>query len=419
MVNIEDYKISPNKKIIDNLKIQIVYMPLESKLGYTYNPTVEVGTYVYIGDVIGKNNTSDMTLKSSVSGTVVGFQDKYISNGKLVKCIVIENDFKEKYRNKVGKKKDITKYSKNEFIHLLKSSGITGLGGSDFPTYIKYDTDDNIKYLIVNAAECEIYTSADAGLMYNYTEEILEGIDAIMEIMNIEKAYIAIDSKNEKIIKKFLKHINTYPNIFVYALPGGYPSGYERYLVNEILGLTYERLPKEVGVINNNVSTIYAIYELLKYQKPLTERIVTISGPGIKKKANYKVKIGTNFSEIMLKTEGYNNISNPLLVAGGAMMGKTIPSDELIITKDLNTILVLEDKPTKTYNCIKCGKCAEVCPVGLMPSMIIDNKKRAQNLKIEKCVNCGLCSYVCPSKIEVRELIKEIKEGLKWENLKP
>ncbi len=413
MVSIEGNRISPNKKIVDDLEIQIIYMPLESKMGYTYKPTVEIGKYVCIGDVIGTNNLADMPLKSSVSGTVVGFSDKYISNGKLVKCIVIENDFKEKYANKLGKKKDITKYSKDEFIYMLKNSGITGLGGSDFPTHIKYDTKKDIKYLIVNGAECEIYTSCDAALMYNYTEEILESIDAIMEIMGIEKTYIAISEKNQKVIKKFLKYINTYPNIKIYGLMDAYPTGYERYLVNEITGLNYDKLPIEVGTIVNNVSTIYAIYEMLKYNKPLTERIVTISGPGIKKQANYKVKIGTNFSEIILKTEGYAKLKNPILVAGGAMMGTSIPSDELIITKDLNTILVLEGTETKELPCIKCGKCAEVCPVGILPYKIIEDKKIAKKLNIDKCVNCGLCSYICPSKIEVREKLKAIREELK------
>ena len=113
----------------------------------------------------------------------------------------------------------------------------------------------------------------------------------------------------------------------------------------------------------------------------------------------------------MLKTDGYHKIKNPVLVAGGCMMGTSIPSDELIITKDLNTILVLEDKEIKSETCIKCGKCNEVCPVGLMPSMIIDNKEKKEELKIDKCIECGLCSYVCPAKIEVREILKSIKEN--------
>ena len=413
MVTIENPKINPSKKIIDDLKIQIIYIPLESRLGYIYNPTVKPGDYVCIGTIIGKNNVSDIALTSSVSGTVVGFTDKYISNGKLVKCIVIENDFKEKYENKVGKKKDITKYSKNEFIHLLKTCGITGMGGSDFPTYIKYDTKNKIKYLIIDGAECEIYASADSALMYNHPEEILEAIDAIMEINNIEKSYIAINEKNTKIIKKFLKYIKTYPNIKIYSLLDAYPNGYERYLVHEILGLNYDKLPIEVGVINENISTIYSIYEMLKYHKPLSERIISITGPGIKKPANYKVKIGTNLSEIILKTEDYNEIENPILIAGGAMMGTAIQEDELIITKDLNCIIVKSDETIKTNPCIKCGKCSEVCPRGLIPSEIIKNPKNAKKLKINDCVECGLCSYVCPSKIEVRDIIKKIKEETK------
>ena len=202
MVFIEDQKVSPTKKIIDDLEIQIIYIPLESRLGYKYNPIVNAGDYVCIGTIIGKNITSDMPLLSTVSGTVVGFTEKYISNGKLVNCVVIENDFKEKYLDKVGKKKDITKYSKEEFLYLLTHYGITGMGGSDFPSYIKYDTKKEIKYLIVNGSECEIYPSADSALMYNNPEEILEGIDAIMEIMHIEKCYIAIKETNHQVIKK-------------------------------------------------------------------------------------------------------------------------------------------------------------------------------------------------------------------------
>ena len=413
MVTINDKKISPTKKINDDVKMQIIYIPLESKMGYKYKENVRVMDYVCIGTVIGKSSVCDIPLISTVSGVVVGFQEKYISNGKKVKCVVIENDFKEKYLNKVGKKKDITKYSKNEYVYMLRENGITGLAGSDFPTYIKYDTDKKVKYLIVDGAECEVYASADGALMMNYAEEILEGIDAIMEIMGIEKAYIAINERNEGIIKKILKYIYTYPNIKVYSLPDAYPNGYERYLVSEILGLTYDRLPIEVGVINENVSTIYAIYEMLKYHKPLTERIVTLAGEGVKNPCNYKLKIGTNLSELLMKTNNFKKIRNPILIAGGAMMGKSIASDDFIITKDVNCVLLLEENQEKVYPCIKCGKCSEVCPVGIIPSKILDDPKRALDFKINKCVSCGLCSYVCPSKIEVRDEINKIRGNMK------
>ena len=410
MVAIEDYKINPTKKIIDDLAIQIMYIPLTSKMGYIYKETVKPGDYVTIGMQIGKNNIAEIPLISPISGTVIGFEDKYISNGKLVKCIVIENDFKEKYQDKVGKVKNITKYSKEEFIYLLKKCAITGMSGSGFPTYIKYDTSKEIKYLIVDGAECEIYASADGARIYNNPEDILECIDAITEIMGMEKAYIAINEKNELLINKFLKYINSYPNIKIYPIENGYPNGYERYLVKEILGLTYDKLPIEVGVINENVSTIYAIYEALKYHKPLTDRIVTISGPGINKPANYLLKNGTNFNEVLLKTNLQKEMNNPLIIAGGAMMGTSIPSDELIITPDVNCILIMNNLKEKATECIKCGKCSEVCPMNLIPSLIIENPRQSKELKINKCINCGLCSYVCPSKIEVRELIKKIKE---------
>ena len=413
MVTIEDYKINPSKKIIDDVNIQVIYIPLTSKMGYTYKETVKPGDYVCIGSVIGKNSIAEIPLLSTVSGTVVGYEDKYISNGQKSKCIVIENDFKEKYVDIFGKRKNITKYSKDEFIYILKKCAITGMSGSGFPTYIKYEGNNDYKYLIVDGAECEIYASSDSARMYNNPEEILEAIDAIMEIMHLEKAYLAINEKRTNIINKFLRHINSYPNIKIYPLMDAYPTGYERYLVNEILGLTYDKYPTEIGVINENVSTIYAIYEALKNGKPLTERIVTISGEGIKKPANYKLKIGTNFNEVLLKTKQYKELKNPVLIAGGAMMGTSIPSDELIITSDTNCILLLEDKSYETLPCIKCGKCAEVCPVNLIPSLIMDNPKKAKELQINKCMNCGLCSYVCPSKIEVREILKKIKEDIK------
>lgn len=410
MVSIEDKKINPSKKVIDDVKIQIIYIPLESKLGYVYKPKVNVGDYVCIDDTLGVNISTDFALKSSVSGTIVGIEKKYISNGKLVDCLVIENDFKEKYRNKLGKKKDITKYSKESFVYMLRNGGITGMGGSDYPTFIKYDTSNKIKCLIINGVECDIPSSADSATMYNHPEEILECIDAIMEIMDIDKAYIAVNENNNIVIKQLLKYINTYPNIKIWGTIDAYPSGWERHLVNEITGLDYDKTPNEIGVITDNVSTVYAIYELLKYGKPLTEKIVTISGEGIKKTNNYKVKIGTNFSELMLKTDGYSKIKNPILVAGGRMMGTSIPCDELIITKDLSAILVLEDQDIESKSCIKCGKCSEVCPVGLMPAMIINSKEKSKKLKIDKCIECGLCSYVCPAKIEVREILKSIKE---------
>ena len=412
MVTLEDYKIKPTQKIIDDLQLQIVYIPLENKLGIKYKPCIKNMDYVGIGSVIGKSPSSDMPLISTVSGTVVGLADKVIGNNKKVKCIVIENDFKERYANKIGRKYNISNYSKEEFVYLLKMDGVEGMSGNGFPTYIKWENVEELDYLIVNGCECEAYTSCDSARMYNNPEEILEVTDALMEIYGIKNAYIAVNENNSKVISKFLRHINTYPNIKIYPVMDAYPSGYERYLVNEITGLTYDKYPVEVKVMVENVQTMYAIYELLKYRKPLTSRLVTITGDGIKKPANYLLKIGSSLSEVFLKTNINKKLENPILIAGGGMMGTSISSDEFVVTADTTSIILKENKEEQVFPCIKCGKCSEVCPVNLIPSLIMDNPAKAKEYNLGKCINCGLCSYVCPSKIEVRDILKKIKEDI-------
>lgn len=394
----------------DYLKPEMVYIPLENKNGVKYKHLVKAGDYVYKGQVVAVNEEINFPIHSSVSGYAVIGSTKLINNGKKIKCVVIENDFKEKYE----KKKVITKknYTKEEFITALRDNGITGLGGSDFPTFRKYDS-DNTKYLLVNGVECEPYISCDKVLMKDNASSILEAVDEIMNIMGIKKSYIVIKESNDKVIKSFNKYIGTYLNIELKLVKDIYPNGWERWVVKDTLGITYDKYPIEKEILVSNVSTIYAIYEMLKYNRPLTERIITITGPGIKKKTNIKVKIGTLASEVISSLEGYKKLKNPQFIAGGPMMGKSIPSDDLIITKDLNAILVIENNFTKSFDCISCGKCLEVCPAGIYPAVImknINNSKILDKLKPEECIECGLCSYICPSRIEVREFVKSAKD---------
>lgn len=407
-----DSKIKTHKKIQEYIKPQIIYVPLENKNGVTYKHFVKEGDYVFKGDVVAINESIDFPLHSSVSGYAITGTKKIMNNGKKIKCIVVENDFKEKYREKIGSKRNLAKYTKEEFIELLKNSGITGLGGSDFPTFIKYNTDKKIEHLLINGVECEPYISCDKAVMETYTEELLECIDSILEIMNIKKAFIVVKENNIKSIERFKKYIGTYPNIKIKTMPDMYPAGWEKNIVEHVLGKKYDNYPVEIGAIVSNVSTIYAIYEMLKYNRPLTERIITITGTGIKKPTNVKVKIGALLSEIIENIEGYKEIKNPLFIAGGPMMGNSLPTDELVVTKDLNCVLVIDDIETTNYPCINCGKCTNVCPVNILPVLIMknyNNENKLKCLKPEKCIECGLCSYVCPSKIEVREFVRIAK----------
>ena len=393
-------------------KPEVVYIPLENKSGITYKHLVKEGDYVYKGQVVAVNEKINFPIHSSVSGYATYGSSKIISSGKKIKCIVVENDFKEKYEKSKMIKKNISSYSKEEFIDDLRNNGITGLGGSDFPTFLKYNS-DNIKYLLVNAVECEPFISCDKAVIYNNAESILEAIDNIMEIMKVPSSIVVIKESDKSSLDSLNKYIGTYPNIKIKTVKDAYPNGWERLVVKNALGVEYKKYPIEKGIIVSNVSTIYAIYEMLKYNRPLTERVITITGPGIKNKKNIKVKIGSLASEVINSLEGYKDIKNPLLIAGGPMMGNSLPTDDVIITKDLNCILVIEDHFEKNLPCIKCGKCMEVCPAGIFPILIMENRDKIKNLQMlepEKCIECGLCSYICPSKIEVREYVRIAKE---------
>lgn len=404
------YKIDYNIDV--KFKPELVYIPLENRYGNTYKYLVKEGDYVYKGQVVAINKYHNFPIHSSVSGYAVCGSNKIISNGKKIKCVVIENDFKEKYEKSKLKKKDISKYTKEMFIDDLRENGISGLGGADYPTFLKYSI-DNIKCLVVNAVECEPFVSCDKVVVANYADNILEAIDNILDIMKIPRAIIAISNNDVKSIRMFNKYIKTYPNISLSLVENAFPNGWERLVIRNTLGIEYDRYPSDKGIIVNNVSTIYAIYEMFKYNRPLTERVITITGTGIKKRKNVKVKIGSLASDVINEIDEYKNIKKPLFVVGGPMMGKSMPCDDVVITKDVTSILVIDDNFEKNLPCIKCGKCTMVCPVNIMPVLIMENINNIDNLnklKCNKCIGCGLCSYICPSKIEVREFVNIAKE---------
>ena len=217
-------------------KPELVYIPLENKNGVTYKHLVKEGDYVYKGSVVGINKENNFPIHSSVSGYAVCGTNKIISSGKKIKCIVIENDFKEKYEKSKLKTKKISDYTKEIFINDLRENGISGLGGADYPTFQKYSI-DNIKYLIVNGVECEPFVSCDKVVMANYPEQILEAIDNILEITKIKKALVAVKNNDTKSITALNKYIKTYPNISLVPVEDAFPNGWERLVVRNTLGI--------------------------------------------------------------------------------------------------------------------------------------------------------------------------------------
>jgi len=414
-VKIPKYNISDNEILIYN-DVKYVYIPLISGNDTNITILVNKGEYVYKGTMIAKRKGDfRIPIHSSVSGTVKDFEERTCFNGEKVKCVVIENDFKEKYELNLNSKKQISNYTKEEFINILRDNGIIGMGGDGFPTYVKYDS-RNIKTLIVNAVESEPFIVADEMVATKRCEEILETIDAILEINNIPEAIIAIKENNETLKKMFNNYVGTYLKIKIKTVPDHYLAGWERNIVSSLLHKEYIKSPTEIGVVVNNISTIYAIYEALKYNKPLIERIITFSGDKLKTPKNVLVKIGTPAIEI-LNELGLEN--NSLIVSGGPMRGKTV-NDDLVISSNQNCILAVSQSKEPVSPCIKCGKCVDVCPVKLSPVIIMNelNSKKSEVKKLlktnaQKCIECGLCSYICPARILLREEVKKAKDIIK------
>ena len=401
-------KLTMDKDLLVYNTPDYVYIPL--LVGSDTDITLKVrrGSQVKIGTVLGISSKADLPILSSVSGVVEDYEEKYAYNGKLIKTVKIKNDFKDEYVP--HEVKEIDKYTKKEFISILKDFGIRGMGGADFPTYIKYDT-KGIKNIIINAVECEPYITSDYALLMEDSSKILEAIDAMMSILKVSNAFLAIKKKHKDLIEKVKENIGTYPKIKIVEVPDIYPMGWERNLVKYITHKNYDKLPIEVGCVVSNVSTVNSIYYALKYGQAISSRIITFAGDGLKKNCNVLVRIGQDISLVLDKL-GHKK-RDLILISGGAMQGRTLKEESVVATSNLNAILLLKDSDEVMSNCIRCGKCSTVCPVKLTPALIKENIKDVSELKklnVSKCVECGLCSYICPAKIQLREYVITAKE---------
>ncbi len=395
------------------LRPKFVYIPLINGGDTNITLLAQKGEYVKKGTVIARRkNPFKIPIVSSVSGVVVGFEEHLCYNGSLVKCVKIENDMKETSINEATNKK-MSDYTKKEFIELIKEAGIVGMGGSGFPTYAKYETKNKLKTLIVNATESEPYVTCDQKLFETYIDEILETIDAIVSINEMENAYIVVKKNNSDLISKLTEHLGTFLKIKLYLMEDDFSSGWERKIVNNITNEDYDNYPLELGVVVNNVSTIYAIYKALKYNECLTERTITFAGDMLKVPQNIIVKIGTPVKEVIDAIEGYKRNKDINFIAGGPLMGNSLPNDDLVITPNLDCVLVLKKKDDgKVTSCINCGKCVQVCPAKISPVLIKNNllkPNKLKQLKPSKCIECGMCSFICPANLNLRECVKLAK----------
>ncbi|MBF1336196.1 MAG: RnfABCDGE type electron transport complex subunit C, partial [Leptotrichia sp.] len=334
--------------------------------------------------------------------------------GKVQNHLLIENDFKNEevvpfsYENP-------DELSAEELVAAIKEIGVLGLGGSGFPTYIKYENAKNIDTVLINAVECEPYLTSDYKIMEKHAKELIDGTHFLMKAGHAKKGVIAIKVVNDKLAKKLQEATEGYQNIEVVTVPDAYPMGWERVLIRELFKKEYDRFPGEIGIIVNNATTAIYLSEALRDKKPITHRIVTISGEGVKNPENVYVPIGTSVDYIIEKIGGYTeNINEMFVLGGGPMMGKSIANDTFVVTTYSNSITVLPKVVEEELPCLRCGLCVEHCPAKIQPVQIMNLEKQKNTEGViaacaDRCITCGLCTYICPSKIEVTDWVGKAK----------
>ncbi|XFA98800.1 RnfABCDGE type electron transport complex subunit C [Candidatus Izemoplasma sp. B36] len=417
-IHIEGRKgMSKNNPLVEYFDPEFVYIHLLQG-NCPLKPVVEVGDIVKVGQVVAvREGFGAMSIHASISGEVTAVKKVWHSSGKMVNALEIKNDFKNILDESIKPTKDIESLSRQDLIEMMKNAGLSGLGGAGFPTYIKYQTKETIDTVIINAVECEPYLTCDYHFILTYPEKLLKGLTYMMKAADAEKGVIVYKNYNVKIKKVLTELLKDYKNIELFEVKDVYPAGWEKYIIERVTGKTYQNLPSEIGVIENNSTTAIIYSDIVEHNIPLISRPITITGEGIKNPTNFYCPIGTKVSELVEKCGGYVeglDTKKANYIAGGPMTGNAIFIDDLIINDTLGAVIIKPIIEGLHPECLGCGKCAEVCPAYLTPTEIRDAFKNKdvdliKQLNANKCVQCGLCSYVCPSHIEITDYVVRAK----------
>ena len=399
-----------------------VLIPLHQHLGAPAEPVVKKGDKVKVGTLIGRRGGAFISanIHSSVSGTVEKIDDTADIGGYKKPAVVIKVEGDE-WEDSIDRTADLAVQIKLEPEAILKKMedmGIVGLGGATFPSHIKYMVSDDRKVdtLVVNGVECEPYLTADHRLMLERTAEILVGVQIMMKAGRVNRAIVGIEANKPDAIAAMQTGARNYPGVEVVPLKVKYPQGAEKQLIKALLNreVPAGKLPLDVGVIINNVGTALAIYEAVQKNKPLVERVVTVTGKRAGKHGNFLVRIGTPVA-LLLEALGEELPGNAArIIGGGPMMGKALGSLDIPVTKAISGLVLMEEKDAhrrEVQPCIRCARCSQTCPMGLEPHLLekLANRgyfDRCEKEAITDCMECGCCSYTCPSAIPLLDYIR-------------
>jgi electron transport complex protein RnfC len=418
MVKLEEHKSETENKAIQRLKVPAkVYIPLSQHLGKVCIPEVKIGDSVLTGQrIAGVQAHVYAPIHASISGKVSAIQDWPHPLLGRCKAIVIEGDGQDSLA--VGKSKsseEVAKLTPDDIRRIVLDAGIVGMGGASFPTHIKLTPPNPVHTLLINGAECEPYLTGDYRLMVEKTVEIIAGVELAARCLGVRDIYLAIEDNKPEAISAFHSKGGT---LKVKVLKTQYPQGGEKQLIKSVLGkeVPQGKLPFDIGVVVHNVGTILAIYEAVYLNKPLYERVVTVSGSCVANPKNLLVRIGTPINELIADC-GPLREDPAKVIIGGPMMGIAQFTDAVPVIKSTTGVLLFDKKEAAINEeefCIRCGACVRECPSGLMPCLInLAAQKelwpQAELYGARDCIECGSCNYVCPANRRMVQSIKRAK----------
>lgn len=429
-VHPEENKLTADIPIQVAQRPKVAVFPMGQHIGAPAVPVVQKGDKVKVGTLIAKpmERALSTCIHSSVSGTVLKVDTVVDASGykRPAVYINVEGDEWEETidRSKtlvtLNEKPDLTPES---IIEKIKNAGVVGMGGACFPTHVKLMPPPQFKpeWLIINAVECEPYLTADHRLMLEKADEVLVGVKLLMKAAKVSKGFIAIEENKPDAIRLLSqKCVAQYPEITVVTLKTKYPQGGEKQLIDAVVGRQVPAppaLPVSVGAIIQNVGTAFAVYEAVMKNKPLFERVVTVTGKDIRKPGNFLTRMGTPMSQLIDACGGLPD-GEIKVIGGGPMMGKALVNTEVPVCKGSSGILVMSGKEARRKDiqpCIRCAKCVGACPMGLEPYLLAtcSNKKmwdKAEAEGIVSCIECGSCQFTCPSHRPMLDLVRMGKQ---------
>lgn len=403
---------------------ELVTIPMSQHIGAPCDALVKVNERVLVGQKIGESAAFvSSPVHATVSGTVKAVKAALTPGGTMVNSVTIENDGEYEEAPHLETSGDYKNMSNEQIIGIVKAAGIVGLGGAGFPTQVKLSPgpDSKITDIIVNAAECEPYLTCDHRCMVERGEELVKGLEIMLKLFPGSKGHIGIEVNKPDAIDNLTKLTSGISDISVVALKCKYPQGSEKQLIDAVTGrqVPSGALPAAVGCIVDNVATVMAIKAAVIDGKPLTRRVVTVTGDAVKNPSNFEVPLGMSYQKLIDAAGGFKE-DPAKVISGGPMMGVALFDTEVPVTKTTSGILCLTKKAAEIppeSNCIRCGKCVEHCPMGLMPlhlnsdTLAGDDDAFVAHHGLD-CIECGSCSFICPAKRQLAQSIRVNKRAV-------